>query len=53
VEKLKVIDDNIVKRNEDKNLKNRCGVGNFPFQLLRPFSEPGVTAMGVPNSITV
>jgi len=53
VQKLKALDDNIVKRNEDKNLKNRCGVGNFPFELLRPFSTPGVTGRGVPNSITV
>jgi hypothetical protein len=50
---LEVIDKNIVKRNEDKNLKNRCGEGNFPFELLRPLSKPGVTARGVPNSITV
>jgi hypothetical protein len=39
-------------RNADKDLKNRCGVAQLPFQLLRPHSTPGVTAMGIPNSIT-
>jgi lipoxygenase len=53
VKKLEEIDDHIVKRNEDKNLKNRRGGANFPFELLRPFSTPGVTSKGVPNSITV
>jgi lipoxygenase len=51
--KLLEFDQLIQARNADPNLKNRCGVGNFPFQLLRPNSPPGVTGMGVPNSITV
>ncbi|CAK9205124.1 unnamed protein product [Sphagnum troendelagicum] len=52
-DKLKDIDQLIQERNADKNLKNRCGVAQLPFQLLRPHSAPGVTAMGIPNSITV
>lgn len=52
-ETLRDIDELIQARNRDKNLKNRCGIAQIPFQLLRPNSAPGVTAMGVPNSITV
>ena len=52
-EKLSDIDEIIQARNRDKSLKNRCGVAQFPFQLLRPTSAPGVTGMGIPNSITV
>ncbi|CAK9270479.1 unnamed protein product [Sphagnum jensenii] len=51
-DKLKDIDQLIQARNADKNLKNRCGVAQLPFELLRPHSTPGVTAMGIPNSIT-
>lgn len=53
VKKLSDIDELIQARNRDKSLKNRCGVAQLPFQLLRPTSAPGVTARGVPNSITV
>ncbi|TRO70583.1 hypothetical protein FKB34_17480, partial [Glycocaulis profundi] len=40
-------------RNADETLKNRNGVGVIPYNLLKPFSEPGVTSMGVPNSISI
>nr|QCQ29235.1 lipoxygenase [Camellia fraterna] len=40
-------------RNVDKNLKNRCGAGVVPYDLLKPFSEPGVTGRGVPKSISI
>lgn len=40
-------------RNADPKLKNRGGPVKMPYQLLRPHSKPGVTSMGVPNSITI
>ncbi|RYQ89085.1 hypothetical protein Ahy_B09g095912 isoform K [Arachis hypogaea] len=44
----KVIDG----RNRDKKLRNRCGAGVLPYELLAPSSEPGVTCRGVPNSVS-
>jgi lipoxygenase len=52
-EKLADIDELIKSRNADKSLKNRMGPAQLPYNLLRPFSKPGVTAMGIPNSITI
>ncbi|KAF5941400.1 hypothetical protein HYC85_022567 [Camellia sinensis] len=51
--KLKELEGVIDRRNVDKNLKNRCGAGVVPYELLKPFSEPGVTGKGVPNSISI
>ncbi|KAG0562418.1 hypothetical protein KC19_9G144400 [Ceratodon purpureus] len=52
--KLNDIDSLIKSRNQDKNLKNRTGTaGQMPYQILRPSSKPGITAMGIPNSVTV
>lgn len=51
--KLKEIESIIDARNADGNLKNRSGAGVVPYQLLKPFSEPGVTGKGVPNSISI
>ncbi|XP_042437656.1 linoleate 13S-lipoxygenase 2-1, chloroplastic-like isoform X1 [Zingiber officinale] len=51
--RLREIEAIIEGRNADPTLKNRCGAGIVPYQLLRPFSEPGVTGMGVPNSISI
>lgn len=51
--KLGELDRSITARNNDPKLKNRLGVAEMPYQLLRPHSKPGVTAMGVPNSITI
>ncbi|KAJ0941421.1 putative linoleate 13S-lipoxygenase [Helianthus annuus] len=51
--RLKELEDIIDARNADPNLKNRHGVGIPPYQLLKPFSKPGVTGMGVPNSISI
>ncbi|KAG0603020.1 hypothetical protein M758_10G059600 [Ceratodon purpureus] len=51
--KLADIDELIKGRNADKNLKNRMGPAQLPYNLLRPSSKPGVTAMGIPNSITI
>ncbi|KAL9266141.1 Linoleate 13S-lipoxygenase 2-1, chloroplastic-like protein [Drosera capensis] len=50
---LKGIEQTIDGRNADKNLKNRHGAGTLPYEVLKPFSKPGVTGMGVPNSISI
>lgn len=51
--KLKELENVIDLRNEDAKLKNRNGAGTLPYQLLKPFSKPGITGMGVPNSISI
>ncbi|KAK9123060.1 hypothetical protein Sjap_012662 [Stephania japonica] len=51
--KVKQIEGIIDARNRDLSLKNRCGAGVVPYELLKPFSKPGVTGMGVPNSISI
>ena len=51
--KLAQIEDRIMSRNKDKNLKNRAGPVNFPYTLLYPTSEEGLTAKGIPNSISI
>lgn len=50
---MKRIEKEIEKRNADPSLRNRCGAGIAPYELLIPSSGPGVTSRGVPNSITV
>ncbi|PON51680.1 Lipoxygenase [Trema orientale] len=45
----RIIDD----RNKNKNFKNRNGAGIIPYELLKPFSQPGVTGKGVPYSISI
>ncbi|PKI74264.1 hypothetical protein CRG98_005321 [Punica granatum] len=47
------IEKEIERRNSDPKLKNRCGAGVLPYELLAPSSEPGVTCRGVPNSISI
>ncbi|KAI8526272.1 hypothetical protein RHMOL_Rhmol13G0296000 [Rhododendron molle] len=51
--KLKVLEGVIDARNANRNLNNRSGAGVVPYELLKPFSVPGVTSMGVPNSISI
>ncbi|XP_061361375.1 linoleate 13S-lipoxygenase 2-1, chloroplastic-like isoform X1 [Gastrolobium bilobum] len=51
--RLKKIETLIDERNENTNLKNRNGAGVIPYELLKPFSKPGVTGMGVPCSISI
>ncbi|GMP88268.1 hypothetical protein CsSME_00040315 [Camellia sinensis var. sinensis] len=51
--KLTELEGVIDGRNVDKNLKNRYGAGVVPYELLKPFSEPGVTGKGVPKSISI
>ncbi|KAF8393629.1 hypothetical protein HHK36_021874 [Tetracentron sinense] len=47
------IEKEIERRNGDPSLRNRCGAGVLPYELLAPSSEPGVTCRGVPNSISI
>ncbi|KAK1429094.1 hypothetical protein QVD17_11296 [Tagetes erecta] len=51
--RLKAIEVIIDSRNRDPGLRNRCGAGLVPYQLLKPFSEPGVTGKGVSCSISI
>lgn len=51
--RLKELEGIIDGRNADSRLRNRHGAGILPYELLKPFSEPGVTGKGVPNSISI
>ncbi|XP_022729966.1 linoleate 13S-lipoxygenase 2-1, chloroplastic-like [Durio zibethinus] len=51
--RLKEIEGIIDERNRNSSLKNRSGTGIIPYELLKPFSEPGVTGKGVPYSISI
>lgn len=50
---IRRIEKEIEKRNSDPSLRNRCGAGVLPYELLAPSSEPGVTCRGVPNSVSI
>ncbi|VVB00854.1 unnamed protein product [Arabis nemorensis] len=43
----------IDEKNVNVDLKNRAGAGVVKYELLKPISEPGVTGMGVPYSISI
>ncbi|KAL8043450.1 hypothetical protein ABFX02_09G120700 [Erythranthe guttata] len=47
------VEKEIDRRNMDPKLRNRCGAGVLPYELLAPTSEPGVTGRGVPNSVSI
>lgn len=51
--KLKQIETKISELNRDPGLKNRSGPAQMPYSLLSPYSEGGITAKGIPNSITI
>ncbi|XP_054793635.1 linoleate 13S-lipoxygenase 2-1, chloroplastic-like [Prosopis cineraria] len=51
--RLKEIEEIIDARNGDEKLKNRNGAGIVPYELMKPFSGPGVTGKGIPNSISI
>ncbi|PRQ35260.1 putative linoleate 13S-lipoxygenase [Rosa chinensis] len=51
--RLIMLEQTIDERNANFELKNRNGAGVVPYELLKPFSEPGVTAKGVPYSISI
>ncbi|KAJ6702592.1 LIPOXYGENASE [Salix koriyanagi] len=50
--RLKELEEIINERNANPELKNRNGAGIVPYELLKPFSKPGVTGKGVPYSIS-
>ncbi|KAF7056054.1 hypothetical protein CFC21_063508 [Triticum aestivum] len=52
-DQLKAVEGIIDERNKNRMLKNRCGAGILPYQLMKPFSEPGVTGKGIPNSTSI
>jgi lipoxygenase len=51
--RLEEIEEIINQRNKDNRLKNRCGAGIPPYELLHRSSGPGVTGRGIPNSISI
>ncbi|KAI9102900.1 hypothetical protein K1719_023339 [Acacia pycnantha] len=52
-EKIGEIEKEIETRNSDPNLRNRCGAGVLPYELLAPSSDSGVTCRGIPNSVSI
>ncbi|CAN6476277.1 unnamed protein product [Victoria cruziana] len=52
-EKLKEIEGIIDDRNTNRESRNRWGAGVMPYELLKPFSQPGVTGQGIPTSISI
>ncbi|KAK7262558.1 hypothetical protein RJT34_30132 [Clitoria ternatea] len=51
--KLLELEGLIDQRNADRTRRNRNGAGMVPYELLKPTSQPGVTARGVPYSISI
>lgn len=49
---MRRIEKEIQRRNLDPTLRNRCGAGVLPYELLAPTSQPGVTCRGIPNSVS-
>ena len=50
---IRRIEKEIDRRNSDPILRNRCGAGVIPYELLAPSSDAGVTCRGVPNSVSI
>ncbi|CAI0412777.1 unnamed protein product [Linum tenue] len=51
--RMKALEVVIDARNANEKLRNRNGAGVLPYELLKPFSEPGVTGKGVPYSTSI
>jgi lipoxygenase len=51
--RMKEIEGYVDELNNNPELRNRCGAGVVPYELLKPFSKPGVTGRGIPNSISI
>ncbi|KAH7560486.1 hypothetical protein JRO89_XS10G0029800 [Xanthoceras sorbifolium] len=51
--RLREFEGIVDERNANTELKNRNGAGTMPYELLKPFSGPGVTGKGVPYSISI
>ncbi|XAR52603.1 Linoleate 9S-lipoxygenase [Bertholletia excelsa] len=52
-DKLKEIEDRILKLNSDEKWRNRYGPAKIPYTLLFPSSEVGLTGKGIPNSVSI
>ncbi|XP_021282192.1 linoleate 9S-lipoxygenase 6-like [Herrania umbratica] len=50
---LAEIEEEIIRMNKDKQLKNRVGPVNVPYTLLCPTGEVGLSGKGIPNSISI
>ncbi|KMT10554.1 hypothetical protein BVRB_5g116770 [Beta vulgaris subsp. vulgaris] len=50
---LTILEQFIDQRNDNEKLKHRNGAGLLPYELLKRYSDHGVTGMGVPNSISI
>ncbi|GAB4856083.1 hypothetical protein Ancab_024723 [Ancistrocladus abbreviatus] len=50
---LEELEGIIDERNNNRELRNRSGAGIVPYNLLKPFSNPGAIGMGVPSSISI
>ncbi|WRX25057.1 Lipoxygenase [Theobroma cacao] len=50
--RLAQIEEEIIRMNKDKKLKNRVGSVNEPYILLYPSGEVGLFGKGNPNSIS-
>lgn len=51
--RMEEIEHIIDKKNADEDLRNRHGAGILAYELLKPFSGPGVTNKGIPYSISI
>ncbi|KAF8018100.1 hypothetical protein BT93_H3106 [Corymbia citriodora subsp. variegata] len=51
--KLGEVEERIMSMNGDKRWRNRVGPVEIPYMLLYPTSEGGVTAKGIPNSVSI
>ena len=51
--KLREIEAKITEMNQDPSLLNRNGPVKVPYNLLFPTSGPGLTAKGIPNSVSI
>ncbi|KAK3418573.1 hypothetical protein EUGRSUZ_H04498 [Eucalyptus grandis] len=51
--KLGEVEERIMRMNGDKRWMNRVGPVEVPYMLLYPTSEGGVTAKGIPNSVSI
>ncbi|XP_050941004.1 linoleate 13S-lipoxygenase 2-1, chloroplastic-like isoform X1 [Cucumis melo] len=51
--KLMMLENKIDELNQNEDLKNRNGAGIIPYEAMKPRSNPGITGIGVPYSISI
>lgn len=51
--RMEEIERIIDEKNANEDLRNRHGAGILAYELLKPFSGPGVTNKGIPYSISI